>query len=243
MNALRPVLVWPLVAAAIFATALASHSSMAADTEKTERTVSVSATGKAAAEPDLAHISAGVVTNADSAKEALKRNNEVMARLLDGLKSLGVAPKDIRTTIASVGPRYSQPRDGRPATIEGYHASNQVRLTVREIGRLGEVLAEAITLGANQINQITFVVSNAETLKDEARRQAMENARRQAELYAKAAGAQLGPALRIAETLDGMQPFDVAADAPQGFRRTVSVPIEPGTQNLEVEVRVVYALR
>ena len=172
---------------------------MAQDADKMQRTVSVSATGKVAADPDIAHISAGVVTEADTAKEALGRNSALMAKLIDGLKGAGLSAKDIQTTMLNVEPRYTQPKDGRPSAISGYRVTNQVRLTVRDVKRLGEVLDQAIALGANHINQISFDLANAETLKDEARKQAMENARRRGELYAKAAGAQLGPVLRISE--------------------------------------------
>ena len=165
---------------------------MAADDGKLERTVSVSATGTVAAEPDIAYISTGVVTEADTAKDAIGRNSTVMAKVIDGLKGAGLASRDIQTSTLNVEPRYTQARDGRPPTINGYRVVNQVRLTVRDIKRLGEVLDQAITLGANQVSGISFDVGNAETLKDEARKQAMANAKRRAELYATAAGAQLG---------------------------------------------------
>ena len=83
--------------------------------------------------------------------------------------------------------------------MSGYTVSNQVRITVRDVKRLGEILDQAISLGANQMHGIAFEVSTAETLKDDARKPAMQNARRRAEFYATAAGAQLGPVLRIAE--------------------------------------------
>ena len=114
---------------------------MAADGDKpAERHVSVSATGSVAADPDMATISTGVVVEADTAKEALARNSTVMAKLIDGLKALGIAPKDIQTTAVNVEPRYVQAKDGRPATINGYRVVNQVRLTVRDVKRLGEIL-------------------------------------------------------------------------------------------------------
>jgi uncharacterized protein YggE len=212
---------------------------MAADTEKIERTVSVSATGSVAAEPDIAQISAGVVTEADTAKDAIGRNSAVMSKLIDGLKAAGVSAKDIQTRTLNVEPRYTQPKDGRAATINGYRVLNQVRLTVREVKRLGDILDQAIALGANQINSIAFDVSNMETLKDAARKLAMENARRRGELYAKAAGGQLGPVLRVAETVAGVhQPV---FDGRMAMR--ANVPIEAGTRDLEVEIHVTYALR
>ena len=194
---------------------------MAADGDKMERTVSVSATGSVMAEADVAQISAGVVTEADSAKDAMGRNSIVMTKLIDGLKAAGIQPKDIQTTTLNVEPRYTQPKDGRAATINGYRVVNQVRLTVRDVKRLGEFLDQAIALGANQINHIAFDIAEPEMLKDEARKQAMENARRRGELYAKAAGGQLGPVLRISESVADAHPM------PGGrMAMRASVPIE-----------------
>lgn len=226
------------VAAVITAVAiLSAEISMAADSDKMDRTVSVSATGSVTADPDVAQISAGVVTEADSAKDAMSRNSVVMTKLIDGLKAAGIQPKDIQTTTLNVEPRYIQPKDGRVATINGYRVVNQVRLTVRDVKRLGDALDQAIALGANQINHIAFDIADPETLKDEARKQAMENARRRGELYAKAAGGQLGPVLRISESVGEPHPM------PGGrMAMRASVPIEAGTRNLEVEVHVTYAL-
>lgn len=214
------------------------ETGMAADSEKMERTVSVSATGKVTAEADVAQISAGVVTEADSAKDAIGRNSVVMTKLIEGLKAVGVQAKNIQTTALNVEPRYTQPKDGRTAIINGYRVVNQVRLTVGDVKRLGEILDQAIALGANQINHIAFDIAEPETLKDEARKQAMENARRRGELYAKAAGGQLGPVLRISESVGEPHPM------PGGrMAMRASIPIEAGTRSLEVEVHVTYALR
>lgn len=231
-----------VIAAALIAAATLgeARTAMAAEGDKSaERYVSVSATGSVAVDPDMAHVSTGVIVEADTAKEALARNSTVMAKLIDGLKALGIAAKDIQTTSVNVEPRYVQAKDGRPATISGYRVVNQVRLTVREVKRLGEILDGAISLGANQVNGIGFDVSNAETLKDEARKQAIANARRRAELYATAAGAQLGGVLIISEDVSGgPRPLPMARAAMAG-----AVPIEAGTRTLTVEVAVTYALR
>jgi uncharacterized protein YggE len=228
-----------LAAVVAAATLIEVRSAMAAEGDKPERTVSVSASGSVAAEPDIAHISAGVITEGDSAKDAIARNNTAMAKVLEGLKGAGIAARDIQTTTLHVEPRYSQPKDGRPGTISGYRVVNQVRLTVREVKRLGDMLDQAIALGANQINSINFDIANAETLKDEARKQAMANARRRAELYAAAAGVQLGSVLRIAESIQElMRPMAAPRAA-----MAAAVPIEAGTRTLTVEVHVTYALR
>jgi uncharacterized protein YggE len=228
-----------LAAAALVAAVLPGISGEAAAQEKSmERTVTVSATGSAEVEPDLAQVSTGVVSEAGTAKEAIERNKAGMSKLTDGMKKAGIDARDIRTTVFNVEPRYTQPKDGRSGVINGYRVMNQVRLTVRNVGRLGDVLDQAIALGANQVNHIAFDVANDETLKDDARKLAMTNARRRAELYAKAAGAELGQVLRIFEQVIG---HHAPVDGRVAMR--ASVPIEPGTRTLEVEVHVTYALR
>jgi uncharacterized protein len=227
-------------ATVVFAAALMmARPGMAADGDKTQRLVSVSATGSVVAVPDTAYITAGVLTEADTARDALNRNNVATAKLIDGLKAAGIAPKDMQTSQLSVSPRYTQAKEGRPATVSGYTVSNQVRITVRDVKRLGEVLDQAITLGANQMHGISFEVSTAEQLKDDARKLAMQNARRRAELYATAAGAQLGPVLRISEDVR-----DAGGPMLQKSRVAMNaVPVEAGTQTLEVEVHVTYELK
>jgi uncharacterized protein YggE len=232
-----------MMAAAVIAAAatfLDARTSMAAEGEKgAARTVSVSATGSVAAEPDIAHVTAGVVEEGDTAKEAIARNSAAMAKVVAALKSAGIASKDLQTTSLNVDPRYTQAKDGRPARISGYRVSNQVRLTVRDVKKLGDVLDEAIEAGANQINRISFGVANAETIKDEARKQAMANARRRAELYVAAAGVKLGPVLRISESVSEASPRESVS--PRAM--AASIPIEAGTRVLEVEVHVTYALQ
>ena len=204
-----------------------------------DRTVSVSATGSVVADADIAYISTGVVTEAASAREALNQNTAAMAKLIEQLKGSGIQEKDIQTVSLNVEPRYTQPKGGQRPAIDGYRVLNQVRLTVRDVKRLGDVLDKAVDVGANQINSISFDVANAETLRDDARKQAIANARRRAELYAQAAGAQLGPVLRISESGGGFSPMPGERQA----MMRASVPVEPGTRKLEVSVEVTYELR
>ena len=237
MGALTPI----VIAAAFAAISLcAPRTAIAADGDRPcERFISVSATGSANAEPDLASVSVGAIVEADTAKEALARSSTLMAKLIDGLKALGIAARDVQTTAVNIEPRYTQAKDGRPAALAGYRLLNRVHLIVREVKRLGEIIDGAIGLGANQVNGIGFDVSNAETLMDEARRLAIANARRRAELYATAAGAQLGNVLTISETTNASPRTLPMARAAAG----APTPIEAGTRALTVEVNVTYELR
>jgi uncharacterized protein len=214
-------------------------TAMAAEPDKPpERTVSVSATGSVAAEPDLATISIGVLSEAETAREALARNTATMVKVIEGLKALGISAQDIRTTAVNVEARYRNAKEQAPALV-GYQVTNQVRITARELKRLGEVLDQVVSLGVNQISGIAFEVSKAEELKDEARRTAMAHALRRARLYAASAGADVGQVLTISE--------DPAAVGPRPMARSSlaagDLPIEPGSQRLEVRIHVTWALR
>ena len=212
----------------------------AADPESTPRHISVSASATITAEPDIAMISTGVVSEADTAREALTANTAAMKRLIDGLKGAGITAKDIQTTSFNVEPRYEQSKDRSAPKISGYRVVNQVRIITRDIAKLGEILDETVTLGANQIGGIEFEVSKAETLKDDARKAAVENARRRASLFAVAAGVELGQVISIEENVQSVGP------RPPRFARTMaaqSVPIEPGSQALEATVQITWALK
>lgn len=205
-----------------------------------ERTVSVSASGTVAAVPDVARISTGVVVEADTARDALARNSAAMKKVIDGLKALGVEARDIQTVAFNVEPRYpSRSASGGVAQISGYRVVNQVQIAVRQLDRLGAILDQMIALGANQMSGLSYDVSTAEALKDEARKAAMANAGRRARLLAAAAGAELGDVLVISEDVAHTMPHAMGGR----LAMAESVPVEAGSQSLEVRVSVTWALR
>ncbi len=230
------------VVALVFAVAAVNEPSRAAaqSVDAEQRTLSLSATGSVNVRPDTAHITVGVVSEAENARSALDGNNESMAQVIEALKEKDIAAKDIQTTNFSVHPRYQHFDDGKPSVISGYRVVNSIRITVREIGRLGEVLDKVVSFGSNQIGGISFSVSEPEALMDKARVQAIETARQRAELYAEAAGTSVGEVLKIEEVTQdgGPEPrFRAMAAQAEG-----DVPIEAGETEIKVRVRVVWAL-
>ncbi|MCB1514593.1 MAG: SIMPL domain-containing protein [Hyphomicrobiaceae bacterium] len=204
-----------------------------------QRQVTVTGEGKVAARPDMARISLGVVSEAATAKEALKANSGAMDALIGGLKARGIPADDIQTTNFDVSPRYVHTKDGKPPTIDGYRVSNDVAIVVRELAQLGPMLDEIVSVGANRIGGLSFAIADAEALKDEARRNAIANARQRADLYANAAGARLGQVLVISE-----ETVHVAPRGPMLARAAMAegVPIAEGSQEISARVTVTYAL-
>ncbi len=217
---------------------LAGPAALADDTD-TRRAITVSAAGQVAAEPDQARITSGVTTEAATAAQALARNSEVMKQVIAGLKQSGIEPEDIQTTSFDVSPRYTRPERGEAAVIDGYRVTNQVQVLVRDLDKLGAILDQLVSLGANTSSGLSFEVSKAETLRDDARKEAVANARRRAELYASAAGVELGEVLSIQEGGDfAPRPMPMAR-----AMKAEAVPIERGTEMLQASVTITWALK
>lgn len=209
--------------------------------ESLTRSVSVSATGMAKAQPDLAQISTGVVSEGETARAALSQNTDQMSKVVAALKQQGIDPKDIQTTDFSVHPRYQHSKDGAPPVIVGYRVVNSVRITVRDITDLGAILDKVVGMGANEIGGIEFSIDKPEALQDEARRQAMAAALAKAKLYAEAAGAKVGKVLTITEDMVTRPPRPVFARAALEAKGA-DVPIEAGEHTVQAQVHVTWEL-
>ena len=200
----------------------------------------ISVTGEATVSvpPDLAEIDGGVTSEAKTAREASEANNAAMGKVLQALKGAGIEEKDIQTARLSLQPQSAPNRSG-PSAIAGYRASNRVTIRVRDVTKVASVIDTLVGAGANEIGGINFVVSQASKLLDEARERAVADARRKAEIYAKAAGVTLGAPLSISEE---------GNSAPAPYRRmaagmAVSAPVAQGEETLQVTVSVSWAIK
>jgi uncharacterized protein YggE len=217
-------------------------------TSTTQRTISVSGTGKVSATPDVGEINLGVVTQAATARDALAANTEAMTAIVKLLKERGVAEKDIQTLSISVQPRFSQPSRQPQQTefiprIAGYDVNNSVRIVARDLSKLGSILDAVVQSGANQINGISFRVENPDKLLDVARKQAMGDARRKAEQLAGDAGVVVGLPITIQEMGGSLPPMPrMAGRMDMMMAASAPVPVSPGEQEISVSVSVIYEL-
>src|SRR6202051_3538841 len=208
---------------------------------QTEPPAMISVTGEAqvSVPPDLAQIDGGVTSEAKTAREASEANNAAMGKVLLALKGAGIDEKDYQTSRLSLQPQNSSSKPGGPSTIVGYRASNRVTIRLRDIAKLANVIDTLVGAGANDIGGINFTVSQASKLLDEAREQAIADARRKAEIYAKVAGVILGAPLSISEEGNA---------APVPYRKmaagmAVSAPVAQGEETLAVTVSVSWAIK
>lgn len=236
---------WQLLTSLIGLVLLALPGAAAA--EELRRTITVQGQGVVSAQPDTARISAGVTSQAATARAAMTENTRRMTAVMEAVTDAGVARADVRTSGLSLSPIYSQPErrpDGTRPTPEivAYRASNQVSVTVRDLEKLGALLDAVVTAGATNLGNIAFVIDKADTLMDEARRRAVEDALRRASVMAGAARANLGRVITISENAAPMpQPMMMRmATAEAGGGR--DVPVAPGTQELRATAHLVIEL-
>ncbi len=236
---MRETLLRAAVAAATLS-ASGAEKAFAGEIGETPRRVSVTGVGEAAGEPDLATVSIGVRSQGASPGEAVSRNNEQMSTTIDALKSLGIAPKDLQTAALSVNPEVDYSQSRSQPRITGYAAQNTLTVRIRDIERTGAILDQAVKAGANQLNALRFGFSDPDRLLDAARVDAVEDAKRKAAIYAKAAGVSLGPVLTITE---GASATPVVAKRFRAEAAAVdAAPIETGEATLSAAVTLVYAI-
>lgn len=205
------------------------------------RTVTVTGTGEAQAAPDEARINAGVQSVADTVVAASRDNEEKIRKIMEALSEQGIGESDIGTTDYGIWAQQNF-EDGQ-TTITGYHVSNVVVVTIKDIAKVGDVLAAVTNAGANTVHGINFSVSDTEALEKEARERAMADARRRAESLAGLADVTLGDVVTLSTSEGpGYGPMMMEAAA---MRRSDSAPrptITPGQQNVTVQVQVTYAI-
>jgi uncharacterized protein YggE len=224
-----------------FAGALALAPEAQAAMDRPFPLITVTGEGTVSAKPDRAHASAGVVSEGKTPREATDANTKAMTAVIAALKEAGLADADIRTSRFSISAIYANHERGGPARITGFRVSNQVTATVRDIGRVGDILDRLVDAGANEISGVEFVVSDAPKRLDEARTAAIADAKRKAELFARAAGAQVGRAVNIAEEEGHTppRPYMMRMAAPAAG---AAVPVQPGEETLRAQVTVSFEL-
>lgn len=215
-----------------------------ADENVEKRTISVSGTGEIKVEPDVAYVTLGVVTQAKTAEEAQSENAKTMEQLYNVLQNeFNLEEKDMKTSGFRVNPQYVY-QEGVEPLIQGYEASHNIKVTYRELDKIGELLDAASKAGINQINQVQFANEHAKEHELEAMKEAMANARQKAEVLAAEEGLTIKGVQQISQnsyvgnsvygesvgmSMDTMMKFDGA-----------STSISTGEVVISTQVQVVY---
>ena len=215
--------------------ALAGALPAAAQPERPPHLITVTGEGEVAIVPDLAIIGAGVTTTGKTAREASESNAKMMTAVMAALNAAGIAERDVQTARLSLHP--VRDTKGNELRITGFQASNQVTVKLRDVAKTADAIDRLVAAGANDISGIQFVVSSPSKPLDEARQTALADARRKAEVYAKAANVTLGAAVSITEE-GGAMPGPVMMRAV----KNAETPVSPGEQIQRISVSVSYEL-
>jgi hypothetical protein len=216
--------------------AIAFASTLAVPARAIDKLVTVSGEASLSVAPDAAIIRIGVTSVGKTAKAASEANAREMIAVMAAIKANGIAERDIQTSRLSLQPQYD-PNKAGTARLLGFQVTNQLTITIRDIGKLPDLLDSAVGAGANEMSGIEFVVTKQSILLDQVRGEAIADARRKAELYAQAAGAKLGAVAAISD--------EAAAPPSHPMMKTLragAVPIAPGEQTLRATVAVSYEL-
>ena len=202
----------------------------------------ISVTGEAnvSVAPDQAQIDGGVTSDAKTAREASDANNAAMGKVLAALKGAGIEEKDYQTSRLSLQPQFATPSkvSERPGIVS-FRASNRVTVKVRDVTKVANVIDVLTGAGANEIGGINFTVTQASKHLDEARAKAIADARRKAEIYARAAGVTLGEPISISEEGAPVPVFRGKMAAPMA----AGAPVAQGEETLSVTVSVSWVIK
>ncbi len=208
------------------------------------RILAVTSEGKTTVSPDIAEVSFSVVSQGENPEKLASANNDKMAAVVNNIKSNNVDAKDIETTNYDLQPNYSYDKNTGRSYIYGYTLTQTVLVKIRDLKKVATVIGGVTPLGVNQMGNVSFQVEDPEKFLGEARAEAFLKAKTKAEEIAKTSGVKLGKIVGVAEYQNSPMPYYKSAAIGMGGGEAASVPtIEPGTQELKLNVSVTYSLK
>lgn len=206
----------------------------------------VTGEGKVYAAPDMAKISVGITDTGSSLKTVQENVSKKSQALTDAIKDLGVKSEDIKTTSYNLSPQYDYTTSSFNR-ITGYQVSITYEIKIRDLDKINDIIAASTNMGANMQGSISFDLDD-DTKKEklqEARTEAVKEAKEKAESLSKAAGINLGRIINVAESENGNVPQPLyAAARDESLEKSITAPvIEVGENEISVTVSLSYETR
>jgi uncharacterized protein len=241
---MRHILLAALMLGSAALPAMAGAQPTAAITQSIAGTrLDVSATGEVTRVPDVAIITAGVVTRSQTATGAIQEAADRMQRVLAALKRAGIEDRDIQTSSVSLNPEYRY-QENQPPQLVGYTATNQLTIRFRDIRNSGKILDALVSQGANQINGPNLTIYKPEAALDEARAKAIAIGRARADLYARGLGMRVVRVVAVSES-GGSYPVPPPMPVMMEARMSAGADtkVVPGEQKLQVTLAMTFELQ
>jgi len=214
----------------------------AATDQPAEHTIAVTGTGKVTVIPDLATIRLGVLVERPTAKAAREAAAVSMTSVVDAVRTLGIADKDITTASVSLSPVYDYPTNATPK-IRGYQMQNSISITVRDLTKLSDVLDNSVAAGATTVDGVSFDVADRTAAETQAREAAVKDARATADTLASGLGVRITGVASVSESVVTpvwYQP-NYAAGAAVGDK-AAETPVLPGSTDVVITVQVAFLI-
>src|SRR5712691_5896067 len=231
---------WCRLALAIGLGAFGAAAGALAEQKPPGPRVVVTGEGSVSVAPDVVQIRSGVTTRGKTVREATETNSKTMAAILTALTESGIPQKDVRTDQLSIQPVYASQDSGKEQKLVGYNVVNHVSAKIKHIDKLGDVLDRLIAAGATDVWNVEFLVSDPGKALDQAREAAIADARRKAEVYARAAGVALGRVISIEEEPGSSAPVPMRALAQPA--PSTRMPVAPGENTLRAVVTLGFEI-
>lgn len=237
----------PLAALAALSIASPAVAQVSSEAHPRPATISVSGTGEAELKPDFARLYVAVETQADTVAKAVDANRSSSDDVLARIQALGIKKEDIRTENFQVFQTPPQAdKLGNEVKVPKFTANHRLRITTRDLAGVGRLAGEILASSNMLFQSVSFGLDRQEEGGDEARRTAVKDARRQAELYAEATGVTLG---RILEIRDGTaQPFEPPIERGMRYKMAAAAPAEdipivpPATLRYTASIQIVWEI-
>lgn len=228
----------------VFATFAAGVS--AADTTSSDHVIMTSGTGEVTATPDRGELSFSVQTENRDVRVAQAENAELMNQTINALLAAGIPNEDIKTTGYSIYPVYEDSGGIFNSNIKLYRVTNTLLTTVRDLNRTGEVIDIAVANGINQVNSISFLLSEdqEQAVRTLALQEAVARARMDADAIAKATGTTI-TGIKEISTGGNVRPIiynDLSSAKMAGEGMAVPTPIQPGEIHVTASVSITYLI-
>ncbi len=213
------------------------------------RIISVSAEGKTITVPDIATINFSVITEGMDTKKISEENTQKMNKAIDFVKNEGIEAKDIQTAGYTLSPKYEYDETQKKSFISGYTLTQTVYLKIRDFSKISEILGTLPGLGINNISSLSFSIENQDKSLSEARAQAFEKARVKAKEMAKQNGVKIKRVITFTEYQNNYPMYKTMETSAYGRGAldssvpSVAPSIEPGSQEVTVNVSVTYEIK
>jgi len=217
-------------------------------TEANNNLISVSGLGEVYVTPDVGLITISVQTENRNVSVATDENSQKMNEVIEYIKSEGVESKDIKTTGYNINPRYEWNNDTGKRTLAGYEVSQSVNVKIRDLSKIGTIISNATSKGANDISSLSFIVDDDEEAKASAKEIAIQNAKEKAKELEKLLGIKMVRVVSFSENSGGYVPLRVAYDEVVSLEKQLSSSIaaptiETGENKITSTVTITYSIR